>query len=70
MERGVKRKEILANLPDECTDEFADLLTKFIDDIELELNNIYNLMDIDSISELDQLEDAQKAIDDLKDSIY
>ena len=63
MKRGQLRDEIL----NDCPDEFVDRLTEFINDIED--NVIYITVNFD-IGDLNKLEDAKSAADELKKALY
>jgi len=63
---GQKRKKIM----DECPEEFEDELKSFIDEVESEVGSIVDLLDISSIDELHQIEEAQKIATNLADDIY
>jgi hypothetical protein len=55
---------------DECPDDFRDTLSGFIDDIESQLGSGLDYFKINSLSDLNKIEDGVSFLVDLKDSLY
>jgi len=76
MVRGEKRQDIMDALSDFINedniaeDDITDRLKVFIDYIEGSLSNALDELTINDISQIGKIEDAQRIIDDLHDSIY
>jgi molybdopterin-guanine dinucleotide biosynthesis protein A len=60
------RKEIM----EKCPEEFEEQLLDFIDMIEVNISDILNFFEIDSIDDLHQLRDAYNQLNDLKNELY
>ena len=69
MKRGEFREKMLTVL-DECPDEVLAGMEGLIDEIEMAAKDIGTLMDIESIHDLDKIEDAYRAADTLADYLY
>ena len=64
--KGDLRKEIM----DECPEEFEETLKDFIDKIEGLSSDILSNLNINSINELDKIEDAYRLTDELCDGLW
>lgn len=64
--RGELREKIL----DECPDDFRDELADWINDLEQRMEEIVDLLDISSVHDLSDIEDAKSKLEDLKDAIW
>lgn len=66
MQKGELRKEIM----DGCPEEFENSLKNSVDKLEGLLNAILNKFEINSITDISNVEDACNLVDDLCDSLY
>ena len=62
----MKRQEII----ERCPDSFKDDMGVILDHFEGKFNEIRDLLDISSISELDKIYEAHKIADSTSDEIY
>ena len=62
----MKRTEMLRD----CPEEFEDELSRILDNIESRVNDALNLLDIKSLSDLHQIEDAQDKLTSLSEDLY
>lgn len=61
------RDQLLSDIEDQ---EVHDKVKQFIDDVESKVNSIRDKMEIKSLSDLWNLEDAKSEIDDLSKELY
>lgn len=67
MRKGEIRNNILAESPE----EFSEQLVSWIDDIEANLKDILNTLDgIKGLDDLHKIEDARNALDKICDGLY
>jgi hypothetical protein len=66
MNKGELRNEILEN----CPEEFHDELKEYIDKLESLVDEIVCELNIDSISDIGNIETAYNLADDLADGLY
>ena len=80
MAKGARRQELLKMIedlsdliPDDVEVDFKELegeVSSWVNDIENELETIADYMDISSISDLGDIEEAYKKIEALRDELY
>lgn len=76
MIKGERRREIIeamsffANDDTISEDDFSETLNNFINGIETELNNALEMLSINDLSDISNIEDAYRIIDNLNDSLY
>ena len=80
MAKGARRQELLKMIedlsdliPDDVEVDFKELedeASSWVNDIENELETIADYMDISSISDLGDIEEAYKKIEALRDELY
>ncbi len=66
MFKGKLRNEIM----EDCPEEFKEELKDWIDDLEAKLNSVLSELDIDSLSDLRNIEDAKEELEQIADGLY
>jgi len=66
MNKGELRSKIL----DECSDEFRDTLSCWIDEVEALLYEALRNFDIDEVADLHRIEDAKREIEAIYEGLY
>jgi len=66
----MKQGELRRKLTDECPEEFLEYLEDWCNDLESLLSDALGNFDIDGVEDLHKIEDAKRAVEDIKDGMY